>query len=222
MCFSQRNFTDCDVIEIETYERLLSTKKNDLQAKVNAAIAEACDEIQAIQSQLNELIESDPRVSLEILNKNIEACRLESSSKQTSITAKRENLAFFGLKPKVPTQVTKLNAQAIPMSNITDSSSTSSVQFQVGLGPRFCRLLRENQMSGWGFAVESRRNHEGMYISRIKDVKSDGAAKRAGIEENDEILEINNISVTGLGLKQIVGIVKKVNTLYLNVLIRKT
>ena len=67
MSFNERNFPDCDVIEIETYKKLLVIKKNDLQAKVRIAFVGDNDQMKTIQSQLNKMIEADPRVSLEIL-----------------------------------------------------------------------------------------------------------------------------------------------------------
>ena len=57
MSYAERNFTDCDVIEIETYEGLVTAKKNDLQTKFDAAMKEACEQIKNVQFQMNELIE---------------------------------------------------------------------------------------------------------------------------------------------------------------------
>ena len=49
MSYAERNFTDCDVIEIETYEGLVTAKKNDLQTKFDAAMKEACEQIKNVQ-----------------------------------------------------------------------------------------------------------------------------------------------------------------------------
>ena len=88
---------NCDIIEIEKYERLVAVKKNELQERVDAAIDEVRDEIKMIQSQLNEMIEKDPRISLD---KKIPTGKLQPSEPD-----KRENLAFFGLTiQSVPTK----------------------------------------------------------------------------------------------------------------------
>ena len=196
LSFHERNFTDCDVIEIEAYERLLSSKKMDLQAKVNAAIAEACDEIRTIQSQMNELIQTDPRVSFEVLYAQIRTKQVFPSNALHSTTVRRENLAFFGIYPR-------------PIWAISASIENSS--------PRLCRLLRESYSSAWGFSALTKDSRQ--YVGKVD---CGGPAERAGIQKNDEILEINNISVTGLTHKEIVGIVKKLNSLNLNLLVKKT
>ena len=193
LCFSQRNFTDCDVMEIETYERLFAEKKNDLQAKVDAAIKEACEiieEIKTMHSQMNELIETDPRVSLKVLNEEIRARQVDSFDKTA---AQRENLAFFGLK-------------------LTESQSKSS-PLTIGPVPRLCTLVRENHRSGWGIGI----NVES--ISRVTKVLHHSAAERAGIKVNDQILEIEHISVAGLDHQQVVGKLKGVETLHLDLLV---
>ena len=81
--------SNCDAIEIKTYGRLVAEKKNDLQGKVDAAIDEARDEIKMIQSQLNEMITKDPRISLDE--------QIQTGEIQLSKTDERENLTFFGL-----------------------------------------------------------------------------------------------------------------------------
>ena len=87
---------NCDIIEIEKYERLVAVKKNELQERVDAAIDEARDEIKMIQSQLNEMIEKDPRISLDE--------KIQTEEFQPSKSDKRENLAFLGLTiQSVPT-----------------------------------------------------------------------------------------------------------------------
>ena len=197
LSYAERNFTDCDVIEMETYESLLSSKKIDLQAKVNAAIEEACEiikEIKTMQSQMNELIETDPRVTLEVLNGEIRTRQVDPSDNLTA--SKRENLAFFGLK-------------------FTDSRSKSS-PLTIGPVPRLCTLVRENLMSGWGFAINVKADGS---RSRVARVVHDGAAERAGIKVNDHILEIEHISVAGLNKMEIFEKLTGGKTLHLDLLV---
>lgn len=212
MSYAERNFTDCDVIEIEKYERLLTTKKNDLQSKVDAAIEEASQiiaEIQTIQFQMNELIEKDPRVSLEILPDKIKTGQFHGSDNNISMTGRRENLAFFGLifKPKTVLRTKPTD---------TVQSLTTSVQFKVGPVPRLCRLVRENLTSGWGFSIIVKSDGS---RSRVGNVIYDGAAYRAGIKSNDRISEINNVSVTDLNKIQIVEKIRGINTYFLDLLV---
>ena len=116
---------NCDIIEIEKYERLVAVKKNELQERVDAAIDEARDEIKMIQSQLNEMIEKDPRISL---NEKIQTGEL-----QLSKTDKGENLAFLGL-----------TIQSVP---------TNTPSAPAEPAPRLCQLMRFNKNVAWGFSM---------------------------------------------------------------------
>ena len=60
--FEQREFTDCDVMEIADYNRLQISQVNDLQANVDAAKNEANKYILTKQAKLMELIKEDPRI----------------------------------------------------------------------------------------------------------------------------------------------------------------
>ena len=201
MCYSQRNYTDCDVLEIDKYEKLLAVKKNDLQVKVNAAIDEACGEIKSIQSQLNEMIETDPRISLDILTEHI------------STTTEMQNLVLSGLKSIL---IPKTKTAPGLISSSSASSSTTSAEFQVGSVPRRCRLIRENYTSGWGFTVTTLRSQ-----SVVGNVDSGSVAEKAGIKKNDQILEIYHVSTTGLNIRKIVQLIRAVNTLDMNLLVKK-
>ena len=60
--FEQRNFTDCDVMELSEFIRLKTSQKNDLQVNVDAAKNEANEYILKKQEKLLELINRDPRI----------------------------------------------------------------------------------------------------------------------------------------------------------------
>ena len=194
MSYAERNFTDCDVIEIETYQSLLSSKKNDLQSKVDVAIKEACqiiEEIQKIQFQMNELIEKDPRVPLEILPDKIKTGQVHVSDNNISMTGRRENLAFFGLILK-------------PKTSLRTKSTGTVESWRIGF------------TTGWGFSIIVKSDGS---RSRVGKVIYDGAAYRAGIKLNDRILEINNVSVTDLNKIQIVEKIRGINTYFLDLLV---
>ena len=167
------SFTDCDVIEIEIYEELLAKKQTELQAKVDSAFAGAFDVIKTKQIKLIEMINADPRISLEDLNTNLQVEPMHQLENHN-----RENLAFFGLRPSVYTH--------------------SPVDYP----PRLCLLVKENESSRWGFSLKSKS---------VVSVTKHGAAEKAGIKENDQILEINDISVAELKDKQIVDILMQTN-----------
>ena len=63
LSFQQRRFTDCDVMEITEYERLVRTETEALQSKMTNAIDAAMSTIQTKQSELMAEIKSDPRKS---------------------------------------------------------------------------------------------------------------------------------------------------------------
>ena len=117
---------NCDVIDIETYERLVAMKKNDLQGKAEAAVDEARDEIKMKQSQFNEMIENDPRIPLETLNEKIETEQVQSSLTEEV----QPNLSFFGLT----------------IQSILTIKPESPV-------PRLCQLMRANNEFPWGLSL---------------------------------------------------------------------
>ena len=81
MSFQQRKYTDCDIMEIKEYERLVSSETQVLQSKMTRAIDDAMNSIQAKQSELMAEIKSDPRKSA-IRKKNIKLNLQISMEKQ--------------------------------------------------------------------------------------------------------------------------------------------
>ena len=70
MSFQQRRYTDCDIMEITEYERLVTSETQALQSKMTAAIDASMNMIQTKQTELMDSIKSDPRRSA-IRKKNI-------------------------------------------------------------------------------------------------------------------------------------------------------
>ena len=80
LSFQQRRYTDCDIMEITEYKRLVSSETEALQSKMTMAIDAAMNTIQTKQSELMMEIRSDPRKTA-IRKRNI-TLRLEISHKQ--------------------------------------------------------------------------------------------------------------------------------------------
>lgn len=204
LSFNERNFPDCDVIEIETYKKLLVIKKNDLQAKVRTAFVGDNDQMKTIQSQLNKMIEADPRVSLEIL---IDKIKRDLFNKHISTIARRQDLAFDPIDFCRPMLTLRPMVAIHPMS-----ATTYRLICPV---PRLCRLFRETLTSGWGFTLYG--SYGPPYIG---NVDCDSPAEKAGIKKGDEILAINSVSVAGLTHIRIVERVRGLHTLFLDLLVK--
>ena len=91
LSFQQRKSPCCDIIKMVEYQKLINDQKTALQNKVDEAIAEAIEAVETKQSQLWNLIESDPRIpwKFQLENITVEAC-VEASSVQDEVKVEQQ------------------------------------------------------------------------------------------------------------------------------------
>ncbi|NXN31661.1 NHRF3 protein, partial [Nycticryphes semicollaris] len=70
--------------------------------------------------------------------------------------------------------------------------------------PRLCYLVKEEK--GYGFSLKTTEGHKGLFIVELS---SDGAAAKAGVQENDRLIEINGKNVESDTHEEVVEKVKK-------------
>ena len=58
--------------------------------------------------------------------------------------------------------------------------------------PRLCFLRRQEQGKDYGFNLFKRKNDDGQYIGNIED---GSAAVKAGLKEDDRLIEVNGENV---------------------------
>ncbi|NXP05058.1 NHRF3 protein, partial [Thinocorus orbignyianus] len=70
--------------------------------------------------------------------------------------------------------------------------------------PRLCYLVKEEK--GYGFSLKSTEGHKGLFIVELS---SEGAAAKAGVQNNDRLIEINGKNVESDTHEEVVQKVKK-------------
>ena len=93
MNFQQRQYTDCDIVELAEYDRLVSNETEVLQAKMTTAIDSAMETIQTKQAELMAEIKSDPRKS-SIGKKNIKLVLQISSDESDGKRGRPQRVKF--------------------------------------------------------------------------------------------------------------------------------
>lgn len=71
--------------------------------------------------------------------------------------------------------------------------------------PRECRVVKSEEYAGYGFNLYQEKNKPGQYIGRIE---AGSPADKAGLKENDRLVEVNNVNIAGENHKQVVARIK--------------
>merc|ERR1712154_177204 len=58
--------------------------------------------------------------------------------------------------------------------------------------PRECRVVKSEEYVGYGFNLYQEKNKPGQYIGRIEP---GSPADKAGLKENDRLVEVNNVNI---------------------------
>merc|ERR1712154_347574 len=75
--------------------------------------------------------------------------------------------------------------------------------------PRECRVVKSEEYVGYGFNLYQEKNKPGQYIGRIEP---GSPADKAGLKENDRLVEVNNVNIAGENHKQVVARIKSRST----------
>lgn len=88
------------------------------------------------------------------------------------------------------------NSVSTLKSNISEGSQSSHITTITILDREFfarqCKLRKNEDCSDYGFKLDSLPENEGHFLCNID---SDGPAAKAGVEENDRLIEVNNVNV---------------------------
>ena len=63
-------------------------------------------------------------------------------------------------------------------------------------------MVKSEEYAGYGFNLYQEKNKPGQYIGRIE---AGSPADRAGLKENDRLVEVNNVNIAGENHKQVVA-----------------
>ncbi|NWX86452.1 NHRF3 protein, partial [Nothoprocta ornata] len=109
--------------------------------------------------------------------------------------ARKEGVNLEELGQKVSTELQQ-EQQSPPLKANGDVASAPQ--------PRLCYLVKES--SGYGFSLKTTEGQKGLYIVEIS---SQGAAAKAGVKNNDRLIEINGKNVENNKHEEVVEKVKK-------------
>ncbi|XP_036401744.1 Na(+)/H(+) exchange regulatory cofactor NHE-RF3-like [Megalops cyprinoides] len=84
-----------------------------------------------------------------------------------------------------------------------EPTPASSPPAQGDYKPKLCKL--EKTLNGFGFHLNGIQGERGQYI---KEVVKGGAADRAGLEDDDIVVEVNGLNVEGSTYEQVVDIIR--------------
>ncbi|XP_074600609.1 Na(+)/H(+) exchange regulatory cofactor NHE-RF3-like [Brevipalpus obovatus] len=88
------------------------------------------------------------------------------------------------------------NSVSTLKSNVTEGSQSSHITTITILDREFfarqCKLRKNEECSDYGFKLDSLPENEGHFLCNIDP---DGPAAKAGVEENDRLIEVNNVNV---------------------------
>ncbi|XP_073329231.1 Na(+)/H(+) exchange regulatory cofactor NHE-RF3 [Pagrus major] len=93
--------------------------------------------------------------------------------------------------------------------------STPPLETRALLKPKLCKM--EKTSAGYGFHLNGIQGICGQYI---KDVVSGGAADRAGLEDDDIVVEVNGVNVERSSHEEVVGIIHRSGS-FLEMLVAK-
>ncbi|NXU50307.1 NHRF3 protein, partial [Turnix velox] len=109
--------------------------------------------------------------------------------------AEKEGVNLEELSQKVSTGEQQEQRPQLPTAN---GAITAVPQ------PRLCYLVKEEK--GYGFSLKTIEGHKGLFIVELS---SDGAAAKAGVQNNDRLIEINGKNVESDTHEEVVEKVKK-------------
>ncbi|NWR77577.1 NHRF3 protein, partial [Centropus unirufus] len=109
--------------------------------------------------------------------------------------AEKEGVSLEELGQKVPTGQQQEQQSPPPMAN---GAITAVPQ------PRLCYLVKEEK--GYGFSLKTTEGQKGLFIVELS---SQGAAAKAGVQNNDRLIEINGKNVENDTHEEVVEKVKK-------------
>merc|ERR1711936_925049 len=75
--------------------------------------------------------------------------------------------------------------------------------------PRECRVVKSALYHGYGFNLYQEKNKPGQFIGKIEP---GSPAARAGLKEDDKIVEVNGVNIAQENHKQVVGRIKAISS----------
>ena len=75
--------------------------------------------------------------------------------------------------------------------------------------PRLCHIVKSDGFEGLGFNLYQEKSRSGHFIGRIEP---GSPAKKAGLKEDDKIVEVNGVDIACENHTQVVGRIKAITS----------